>query len=149
MLRTPAREGLRASQVGRWYGGAEPRSGAVGATLSKRRGPAPRGATRLKEAQARCRRVQRASLELQPAQAPNSKGRTPALTPPSMEGRPRAGRSALHSWLYSPFLQPEARPLASAEAFPLRLARRQSQFSRDPTLRLSREEHSAPIGCEG
>ena len=121
----------------------------MGATLSKRRGPAPRGAARLKEAQARCRRwVQRASLDPQPAQAPTP-GRSPAVAPPSMEGRSRAGRSVLHSWLFSLFLQPEAQPLASVEAFPLSLARRQPQLSRDPTLRLSREGHSAPIGCEG
>lgn len=87
-------------------------------------------------------------LDTQTSQAPTP-GRYAAQAPPSMEGRPRAGRSALHSWLYSPFLHPEARPLASAQAFPLSLARRQSQLSRDSTLRLSREGHSAPIGCEG
>lgn len=51
--------------------------------------------------------------------------------------------------LFLPLLQPEARPTCTAEAFPLSLARRQPQVSRDPTLRLSRERHSAPIGCEG
>lgn len=51
--------------------------------------------------------------------------------------------------LFTPLLQPEARPTSLAEAFPLSLARRLPQLSRDPTLGFSREGHSAPIGYEG
>ena len=65
----------------------------------------------------------RLSFKPRPAPAPKL-GRSPALAPPHMEGRLGAGRSALHPRLL-PLLQPYARPLASAEAFPLSLARRQ------------------------
>lgn len=52
----------------------------------------------------------RLSFKPRPAPAPRL-GRSPALAPPHMEGRLRAGRSALHPRLL-PLLQPYARPLS-------------------------------------
>lgn len=63
--------------------------------------------------------------ELRASACPSSIAR-PMYGPGSarMEGRPRVGRSALQAKLLLPLLQPQARPLSYAEAFPLSLARR-------------------------